>query len=255
MTYAYDASLISRIQPRIKQWEATTGRRIAPTVLDSLIKEQMEAEVGKAQQSRALDLQEQQFQNQKEQQDKASKAATVKGAFDMATTAGMLGLTYKSVTKPSEMSELLAYQKAKDAKVALDATKGAQTALGGNAPAVGAQTIPAVAPATGGSAVGISAPELAYAGTEGFVEPAASAVSTGSLVSGASTAAGLYAGQYMLGKETQPWMSSHGMKYTNMGWTYGGVPGAATGFVVDTAKKGFEVVKDFGKSIGNVLGW
>jgi len=150
----------------------------------------------------------------------------------------------------------LAYQKAKDAKVALDATKGAQTALGGTAPAVGAQTIPAVAPATGGSAVGISAPELAYAGTEGFVEPAASARFYRFTCKWRITAGGdCTRRQYMLGKETQPWMSSHGMKYTNMGWTYGGVPGAATGFVVDTAKKGFEVVKDFGKSIGNVLGW
>ena len=248
--YAYDASLISRIQPRIKQWEATTGRRIAPTVLDSLIKEQMEAEVGKAQQSRALDLQEQQFQNQKEQQDKASKAATVKGAFDMASTAGMLGLTYKSVTKPSAMSEMIAYQKSKDA---LEAAKGAQTALAGGAPAAGAQTVPAVAPAVS-PAVG-SAPELAYAGTEGFVEPAATAASTGSLLSGASTAAGLFAGQYMLGKATKSWMDDHGMKYTNKGWTYAGLPGAATGATLDVAKKGFEVVKDIGKSIGDVFGW
>ena len=224
MTYAYDASLISRIQPRIKQWEATTGRRIAPTVLDSLIKEQMEAEVGKAQQSRALDLQEQQFQNQKEQQDKASKAATVKGAFDMATTAGMLGLTYKSVTKPSAMSELIAYQKglaggagktleipstgafsaptAEAAGYTLKAPIGAQTALAGGAPAVGAQTVPAVA------STGISAPEMAAVTGQGaWVEPAAATSGMGVAsalgVAGAAVGLGsLY--QQLTGAERHP---------------------------------------------------
>ena len=196
--YAYDASLISRIQPRIKQWEATTGRRIAPTVLDSLIKEQMDAEVDKAQQSRALDLREQEFQNQKEQQDKASDAATVKGAFDMASTAGMLGLTYKSVTKPSAMSELIAYQKG----LAPATTTGAQTALAGGAPAVGAQTVPAVA------STGISAPEMAAVTGQGaWVEPAAATSGMGVAsalgVAGAAVGLGsLY--QQLTGAERHP---------------------------------------------------
>lgn len=92
MAYAYDAGLIDRIKPRISQWEATTGRKISPSMLDALIKGQLSAEVDKASQTRALDLQKSQLEQTKIQQDKANKAAVTKGYIDTATTAGMLGL-------------------------------------------------------------------------------------------------------------------------------------------------------------------
>jgi len=175
MAYAYDAGLIDRIMPRIKQYEATTGRKISQSVLDALMKGQLSAEVDKAQQTRAIDLQEEQFANQKDQQKKAAKAASVKGYVDTASTAGMGYLTYKAVTKPSAMSELLAYQKSIGATPAITgaditaaggsfgaptaeaagygltapgytapAFTGAQTTLAGGTAASGAQATPAV---------------------------------------------------------------------------------------------------------------
>ena len=168
MAYAYDAGLIDRIMPRIKQYEATTGRKISQSMLDALMKGQLSAEVDKAQQTRAIDLQEEQFANQKEQQDKAAKAASIKGYVDTASTAGMGYLTYKAVTKPSAMSELIAYQKSLGAVpgtgvpaasvpaysggvpsvtsgvsgVEYGTGVGAQTTLAGGTTATGAQIIP-----------------------------------------------------------------------------------------------------------------
>jgi len=171
MAYAYDAGMIDRIMPRIKQWEATTGRKISQSMLDALMKGQLSAEVDKAQQTRAIDLQEEQFANQKEQQKKAAKAASIKGYVDTASTAGMGYLTYKAVTKPSAMSEYLAAMKGTgaagtgitDASIAsasgsfsaptaeaagygltapgytAPAFTGAQTAIGGGTAAVGGQ--------------------------------------------------------------------------------------------------------------------
>ena len=150
MAYAYDASLLDRIKPRISQWEATTGRRISPSMLDALIKGQLDAEAGKATQERALDLQERGLADAKDAANKASKAATTKGYVDTASTAGMGYLTYKAVTKPSAMSELIAYQKGLQppgagsvpAAVTTPAIAGAQTTLAGGTTATGAQAVP-----------------------------------------------------------------------------------------------------------------
>ena len=105
MPYAYDASLIDRVKPRISQWEATTGRRIHPTVLDSLIREQLRMEGERATKERAYDL-------EKQKMDKEEKAAKTKGIIDVASTGIQAGLTYKALSKPSAVKELMAYNKA-----------------------------------------------------------------------------------------------------------------------------------------------
>lgn len=246
MGYAYDASLIERVMPRIKQWEATTGRRIQPSMLDSLIKGQLGAEADKAQQSRALDIQENQFAFTKEQADKASKAATIKGAFDMATTTGMLGLTYHALSKPSAMSELLAYQKAQGG------VKGVQTAFAGNTAAIGAQVIPGASPAftgaTGTAAYG-AAEGSGAAGVLGAEGAGGIGLGTMGLVGGALVA------NYMAGKALQPTMDKLGFPTAGKFGTYAGLPGVVAGASVDVAKKGFDVVKDIGSVIGNIFGW
>jgi hypothetical protein len=58
MAIAYDTRLIDRIKPKINQWEATTGRRISPQVLEALLKSELEVESGKALQSKELALRE-----------------------------------------------------------------------------------------------------------------------------------------------------------------------------------------------------
>jgi hypothetical protein len=186
MTYAYDAGLIDRIKPRISQWEATTGKRISPTMLDALIKGQLSAEVDKANATRALDQRQSEINNQQSQQKKADKAAAVQGYVGLGTTAASLGLTYKALNKPSAMSEYLAAMKGVGAATPaytgpMSATapaftgsaptsltagygsaEGAQAALGGGTAAVGGQA------ALGGSAAYTGATgTAAYGAAEG----------------------------------------------------------------------------------------
>lgn len=214
-------------------------------MLDSLIREQLRMESERASKERALDLQERQISNQEKAYKDASSAAKVKGIVDTATTAGMMGLTYKALNKPSPMSELIAYQKGL-------AKPGAQTLLGGGGTASGAQVIPA-------STAFASGPEMAATtGQAAWVEPAsASAIpSAGSaLLSAAPSALALGGMQYMAGELTQPWMKSHDLKYTNIGGKYGGPAGATTGLMLDAAKKGASIAEDIGSDIGDIFGW
>jgi hypothetical protein len=102
-----------------------------------------------------------------------------------------------------------------------------------------------VAPAVGSSPMA-SAP--AYSGYGGGLldvggkAAGAPAASTGQGLLGttagaAGAVAGLGVGQYMSGKALQPTMDKAGMSATNKGWTYAGLPGAATGAVLDVVKK------------------
>src|SRR3990167_6233292 len=152
MAYAYDASLLDRIKPRISQWEATTGRRISPSMLDALIKGQLDAEAGKATQERALDLKERGLADAKDAANKASKAATTKGYVDTASTAGMGYLTYKAVTKPSPMAEWIKYQKGLEMVKAYDAALTTAKFAPGTTTAVPAGVPMSTAPAYTGSA-------------------------------------------------------------------------------------------------------
>ena len=264
------AGLIDRVKPRISQWEATTGRRITPTMLDSLIRGQLEAEAGKAQQSRALDIQQQGIDNQKEQQKKADKAAKVKGITDLASTAGMGYLTYKAVTKPSAMSELLAYQKSLGAtplpatavpsaaapaytgasvtsgvsgiEYGSGAAAGAQTALGGGASAVGAQTALA-----GGETASLAAYDAALAeGAAAGVGSTAGTTAAGfSLSSLALPAAAVYGGSELykalfkedLGQD----IKRTGQKVVHE--------------IADVGRSAVNAVKDIGSAIGDIFGW
>jgi len=269
MAYAYDAGLIDRIMPRIKQYEATTGRKISQSMLDALMKGQLSAEVDKAQQTRAIDLQEEQFANQKEQQDKAAKAASIKGYVDTASTAGMGYLTYKAVTKPSAMSELLAYQKSLGAvpgATAADITTGAfsaptaeaagygLTAPGYTAPALtGAQTTLA----GGTTAVGAQSGSAAFTGATGTAaygsaEGAGAAGVLGAEGGGlaaiapyAGPAAAGFAGGKLLGPTLDKVLPGGGKPGKAVGGAAGGaLAGAAVG----------SVVPGVGTAIGAVVG-
>ena len=258
MATAYDASLIQRIMPRIKQFEATTGRKIHPTLLDSLISEQLKMESDRASRERAYDiqergqdLQEQQFAANQEEQKDTAKAAKIKGAIDIGTTAGTLGLAYKAVSKPSAMSELLAYQKSLGA-TPTSLTTGAQTAIGGGVVPAGAQVLPGAVP---GAA---SAPELAaITGQGAWVEPAASAIpgAGSAIAANLGPIAGLYGAQYLTGKAFQPYLEDVGFGTTGKGWTYAGLPGASIGATIDVGKKVVSEAKDIFSDIGDIFGW
>lgn len=272
MAYAYDASLLDRIKPRISQWEATTGRRISPSMLDALIKGQLDAEAGKATQERALDLQERGLADAKDAANKASKAATTKGYVDTASTAGMGYLTYKAVTKPSAMSELIAYQKSIGATPAITgaditaaggsfgaptaeaagygltapgytapAFTGAQTTLAGGTTATGAQLIPE---AGGFSGAGIGDFAVEAGAGEGLGS-AGAASGFASLAPYAGPAAAGFAGGKLLGPTLDKVLPGGGKPGKAVGGAAGGaLAGAAVG----------SVVPGVGTAIGAVVG-
>lgn len=252
MAYAYDAGLIERIMPRLKQYEAVTGRRIHPTMLDSLIREQLAMEGERASKERAYDLQERQIAIQEQAQADAASAAKTKGIVDIGTTALTAGLAYKAISKPSAMSELLAYQKSLGTKPTI--SPGAQTAIGGGAPTVGAQAAYSGVPMANAPAYAPSATTYGVAGEMGAGVTAAP--SAGSALLGAAPQIGaLYAAQYLSGKAIQPYLDEAGFSTAGKGWTYAGLPGASIGATIDIGKKGIEAVKDIGSDIGDIFGW
>src|SRR3989304_9188710 len=136
MAYAYDASLINRIFPRINQYEATTGRRITPAMLESLLRAEMSGEVEKAKSSALIEKQDiarqEELALRREQIGKESQEATIGGAVNLATTGGMLALGYKALTRPTDVDKLLAFSKGGQtafSSVPTTATGGAQPAL------------------------------------------------------------------------------------------------------------------------------
>jgi len=275
MAYAYDASLLDRIKPRISQWEATTGRRISPSMLDALIKGQLDAEAGKATQERALDLQERGLADAKDAANKASKAATTKGYVDTASTAGMGYLTYKAVTKPSAMSELLAYQKSIGATPAITgaditaaggafsaptaeaagygltapgytapALTGAQTTLAGGTAAVGAQSGSAAFTGATGTAAYGSAEGAGAAGVLGAEGGGLAAIAPFA----GPAAAGLVGGK-LLGNTLDKVLPGGGKTGAAVGGAAGGaLAGAAVGSVVPV------VGTAIGAIVGGVIG-
>ena len=252
MAYAYDAGLIERIMPRLKQFEATTGRRIHPTMLDSLIREQLAMEGERASKERAYDLQERQIASQEQAQADAASAAKTKGLIDIGTTGLTAGLAYKAISKPSAMSELLAYQKSLGTKPQL--SQGAQTAFGGGAPAIGAQTAYSGVPMANAPAYAPSATTYGVAGEMGTGLTAAPGAGT-ALLNAAPQIGGLYAAQYLTGKAIQPYLDEAGFSMAGKAWTYAGLPGASIGATVDVTKKGIEAIKDLGSDIGDIFGW
>jgi len=271
MAYAYDAGLIGRIMPRIKQYEATTGRKISQSMLDALMKGQLSAEVDKAQQTRAIDLQEEQFANQKEQQKKAAKAASIKGYVDTASTAGMGYLTYKAVTKPSPMSELIAYQKG------LGAVPGTGVPSA-SVPAYTGASVPATTSLTAGASgieygTGIGAQTAIGGGTAAVGGQAALAGEAGSLAAyDAALAAGAAEGVGTAGATTgmlsaaAPYALPAVAAYAGYN-LYKGLTGEDLGQDIKrTAQKvGHEIgnavssvgsfVRDLGSDIGDIFGW
>ncbi len=196
--YAYDAGLVNRILPRLNQYEATTGRRMTPAMLDALYRAEMAGEVDKAKQSAVLDRQQTQRDQdlalQREKLDKESKAATIGGISDLATTAVMGYLGYKALTKPAVTTITLTNTGA-SAVPAYSAT---------SAPSVGtaAETTPWLSGSSGvnygnvagsGSAVGASAGSGAGAGGAQAAYGGSVATGQGALVAGEGSTASMAA--------------------------------------------------------------
>ena len=56
MAYGYATSAWGRVKGRVRQWESTHGRKVPPSVLREWLNAELEAEAGKAQESRRMDI-------------------------------------------------------------------------------------------------------------------------------------------------------------------------------------------------------
>jgi hypothetical protein len=129
---AYDSQVIDRVMPKIKQYEATTGRRLSPKMLESLMAAELDVEsknaTDNAFRSKSLELSERGLAlNEKQAKDQAA-SAKVGGITGLASTAATGYLGYQYLNKPSPMAEYLA------------SMKGSGTAVGG----AGVESVPAL---------------------------------------------------------------------------------------------------------------
>ena len=172
------------------------------------------------------DLAQQQFDLQKQQMQKADRAATVSGVVNIGQTAGnlYLGKGLLDVARARYMP-------------------GAGAANGGALLPSGAQAPYSVTQIPGMGAANTAAPGVSYGaiGTSGV--PAAPAMSP--WMAGGQ-AAGLYALQQ--GFSEMPWVErtadKYGMEATRQGFKWGGAPGATLGMGLDVGKKVGELVGD-----------
>ena len=192
-----------------------------------------------AQAQRDYALKNQALDMQRQAQNDAARAATVSG---IAQTGGLLAtglLTNKALNNQAAnndmMKQYLLGQGAGSGGVQLPAGVGS-----------GALTPPGALQAPGYTAPMLQTPTTFPAATMEAGAPAATAgMSTTAAIGNVGSA---FAAQYASGKMLQKPMENAGMKYTNMGWTYAGLPGAVTGATVD-------VIKGLGSFASDVFGW
>lgn len=98
MAFQASTSALRRIRPRITQWESVTGRRIPPSLLRQWLEAELSVEAGRAERSRALDIQQQGVDLQEErlgllgeQLEAERGAAKVSGVAELATGGLLLG--------------------------------------------------------------------------------------------------------------------------------------------------------------------
>jgi hypothetical protein len=146
MATSYSKDLVESIMPQIQQYEATTGRKISRSMMDSLFRKQLEVMAEKDTQTRALDLQQQQINSQDLAAKNAASAAKTSGIVQSVSTAGTLGLGYKYL---SQNQPAPAVGTTPAVAPTSAPAVGGQAALTGSTPAVGGQS----------AMVGVSAPE------------------------------------------------------------------------------------------------
>jgi hypothetical protein len=222
---ALSQGLLNAYWNRYNQRKALTG--FSPSYQDQRAGMDSYLDYGVAlkRQEDEMAMKNRQLSMQEQAQKNADRAATVSG---IVQTGGLLatgGLTYKALQN----------QSANTAMMRQYLLGGAGSGGGQVTPWVGSGlTAPGPLQAPGYLAPTLQTPTtFPAAEAGGAVAPAAG---TGSMLAAAAPAIPLAAGQYALGKATQPWMNQHGMRHTNQGWTYGGAPGAFAGASLDVGK-------------------
>jgi hypothetical protein len=227
--------------------------------MDSMLGMAAQKDLEEARLRNQYELQNRQLTMQEQAQKNADKAATISG---ISQAAGLLGtgyLGYKSITGTNATNARLLDIMAGKGVSSTPAMSATGAGSGGLLTTSGvgsgtSLTAPGALQAPGYTAPMLQTPTTFTAGAEGAGAAATTAApsAASSMLSAAAPAAGLFAAQYATGKMAQPWMSEHGMKNMNTGWTYGGLPGAFIGGTVDIGKKVFDKIGSFAS---DVFGW
>lgn len=102
MAQAYDSGMMARIMPKIQQWEANTGRKITPQMLEAMMKAELSVAADNAARSDAQaksdTIRQQELDLRKQESDKAASAAKVSGITQAVGTVGQGYLGYKVLT-------------------------------------------------------------------------------------------------------------------------------------------------------------
>lgn len=105
MATAYSRSLVDKILPKIQQYEATTGRKVSKTMLDSLFRQELDVLGEQDYRSRALELQQSNIESERAFRERQLKtggrAAAISGAADIASAGATGYLAYKYLSKPT----------------------------------------------------------------------------------------------------------------------------------------------------------
>ena len=239
---ALSQGLLNSYWNRYNQRKATTGFAPGYQEQRGFLDPMLDYGVALKRQEDETAMRGRQLSMQEEAQKNAQRAATISG---IAQTGGLLattGLTYQALKNQSANTDMMRQY----------LLGGAGSGGGQITPGVGSGlTAPGPLQAPGYAAPMLQTPTtFPTAEAGGLLTPAAPAVpGVGSgLLAAAPSAVGLAAAQYGVGQMTKPWMSDHGLKYTNLGGTYGGPAGASTGLMVDATKF-------IGSSIGSIFGW
>ena len=243
MATSYSKNLVDKILPKIQQYEATTGRKVSRSMMNSLFRQELDVMAERDAQTRALDIQQQTLDLNKQtaaDTKSANKAAGVTGAV---SSAGQLYLGYKYLTKPDSGTYT-----GPDASATTGGFANGNTGTGPafseapgaqpTTPAVGGQTAAATAPAY--DAGGMAGYDAGYDAFAGGTSDAAAGSTTGSAATGATegasatgssalgtagtTAAYAYAGYQasrLMQNKVAPWAKEHlGDNWEKHGFTF-----------------------------------
>lgn len=232
-TQALSSDSTRRIMNQIRQYEATSGKKLSKAEIDSLFRQELEVSANRSAQSRALEIQkenldrqakfqEEQLAMQREQADKAASAAKTSGYTQLAGTALTAGVLLKDTGIGKTVSSGVGK--------AVDAVSNVFT--GGTTPAAGVTAA--------SSATGTAVPTAQAAATGATSEVASTASSAaGSAVSSVVGAAGVagvgrLGAQLLGGGSTTEDVATIGSA-TLYGFAVGGPVGAVVGAAVGVA--------------------
>lgn len=156
MATSYSKNLVDKILPKIQQYEATTGRKVSRSMMDSLFREELDVMANRDAQNRSLDMQQQNLDLAKQSAADTKSANKVSGIVGAVSTAGNLALGYKYVTGPKTATPA-AVPAATTTPAVGTTTIGAQPTT----PAVGGQTTMS-SPTPTGSSPAMTDAQMAY---------------------------------------------------------------------------------------------